>query len=167
MLNLRYWRPDSGQKLRYVTQFLTVPESALRNADSDLNPALRKKLEIIFSSVFFKNFIFLFVSSYFLRRLNLTLPRFSNQVGPELACLQSHDHNDLHDDASYNRGFRNGSKVGVFGNFGLSIPTIVGVHHLSWPRFSSQVGPELVFHQSHAHNEMHLTITITKSRCCF
>ncbi len=35
ILNLRYERPDSGQKLRYVTQFLVVAESALPNADSD------------------------------------------------------------------------------------------------------------------------------------
>ena len=29
---------------------------------------------------------------------------------------------------------------------------------LTWPRFSNRVGSELVFLQSHDHNEMHLTI---------
>ncbi len=45
-LNLRYDRPDSGQKLGSVTQFLTVAESALPNANSDHCMILQRKKKL-------------------------------------------------------------------------------------------------------------------------
>ena len=69
---------DSGQKLRYVTQIQARSETALRNAVSDLNPGasnadirIKMVLTLLYGLQpnFPKKSHFLFVSSYFLEKI--------------------------------------------------------------------------------------------------